>query len=232
MKKIAVSLCFILLAYSSLFGQIERRDMAFIRVNGTYTSLNSSSKSAHYKNGTFGFSSDLGYKFFLVEKGGLYLECSGQFFYSNIPFNRFYIGASKNNASSIVYRSAKYRPYVEVLNDEANELGLGFSELLGYDFRLSNELSLEVFTGPVFRYVAHYGPSNDILKYELKSTNLRLRTGFGLNYKRFGFNLSFENDLLNRGEREKHDNYSVKYNYKTYTFSAGLVYRFPLLQSN
>lgn len=190
------------------FAQSDRESLSLIRVNGTYSAFASGKRATNSENGKLGYSIELGGKAFLSNSNGLFIEGTGQFFWTHLPFNTALVGGG--NTGYIIGQ------------DYLRECGFGIKGVFGYDFILNNYLSLEVFSGPIVNLTVNYGPSNNTWDYKhyLNRFNYRWQAGVGLNFKQFGVNATFTDDLVNRGKHH--------HTYRTYMISLGIAYHFSI----
>ena len=206
MKKLFFLMIFCLLG-ASVFAQLVRSNNAFVRLNGTidiYSSAHYSGKEMH-KNGTSGFSLEFGGKHFLCEKW--FFEHAVGFVLASLPIHEIYFGG-KND---IVLTGGDY----------AREYGAKIHVVAGYNFSLRDNMSIDVFAGPDFRYLFKYSPSKDegwSLPNDLRKTNFKIRTGLGLNYNNMNVILTVNPDLLDRAKGIKR--------YRTVRLGLGVGYYF------
>lgn len=213
MKKVLFIIS-LLICCTSLYAQADRESFSLIRVNGTQTSLCNDSKLKHwvYDNNKMGWSVEVGGKAFLIKGRGFFIEGTAQLYWSRLPVNYIAWGGSDEE--------------FVCCDDGFRETGFGLKAVGGYDFSLGNNFSLEIFGGPVVNYAANFGPKGKDPKNKVHRFNYRLQVGVGLNYKRFNLSFAFSDDFVNRGKTY----YDVHYKYRTYSFSVGLAYRFPLFK--
>ena len=207
MKKVFIALLTCLI-YNSLAAQTDRGSIGLVRINGTsnfYNSVHYYDHNKNQRNGTAGFSLELGGKQFL---GGsnLFLEEPAGFVFSELPFPEY----------PLVVGAPNQYPLLE----KGNETGILGSVVLGYQVQLKNHLSVDFFAGPDFRYLFNYnakfGDTNVDLPFH--KSNLKLKAGANLNIKRFNISLFASQDLLDRGKDS--------YRYKTIIVGLGFGYYF------
>ena len=159
-----------------------------------------------------GGSLELGGKWFLCSTNGIFIEGSALLYYSNQPY------------ATVSLLGADIEKVV-IGTSAIKEPGFGCSAAFGYDFILNRNLSLEVFTGPILKSAFNLEPKDQMYKEYVNKLSFRWKLGAGLNIKDFNFNVSFSEDVLNRGKRFES---SVKKRYRTYSVSIGVAYRFSL----
>ncbi|MBQ3383021.1 MAG: hypothetical protein IJG54_06800 [Bacteroidales bacterium] len=188
MKKVLISIILIIGLYSMSFAQTDRGSIGLVRLNGTANFYNSIKIGDKYsQNGTLGFSLDFGAKQFLGQSN-LFLEETTGFVYSKMP--------------SLM--SMHFDPYPGwespyVFLQKGREAGVSASLILGYQFPVKNNLSIDVFAGPEFRYLFKYKCLYDN-RPNLHKANLRLKAGANLNINSLNISLFASPDLLDRGK--------------------------------
>lgn len=179
---LVILLCIPLCAYS----QTEKNNHFGIRVdiltNAAYKTIDDDNS----------INTDLGiggvlrgtYKFFLKKNSGWYIEPEVSIDYTILQYAWIgWIG-------------------IDCSKDESyEELGLGVSSMVGYDFALGKQTSLELYTGPELRYA----PYRHFVSYEFhpnrghgtffEPIQFRWRVGVGVNYKSWNYHLSITHDL-------------------------------------
>lgn len=204
MKKSFLILTLLLIIVEFSFAQTDRGYIGFIRINGTANYYNSIKGNQGYsQNGTLGFSVELGAKQFL-EQSNLFLEETMGFVYSKLP-------------------SSKPMHYTEkagyLIWDKGHETGAAASFVLGYQFPMKNNLSVDVFVGPDFRYLFDYKTQvNTSAAKCLHKANLRLKTGVNMNINHLSISLFASPDLLDRGKGTDR--------YRTVQVGVGIGYYF------
>ncbi|MBO7561476.1 MAG: hypothetical protein J6T04_01150 [Bacteroidales bacterium] len=206
MKKV-ILLSVIVFVGSVLLAQNERVNNAVVRLNYNVNIYNSLGNDIGH-NFTPGVSFDFGAKQFLYKDKGWFLEEAPSFLFNDLPFAK---------RVSVEKREIAVMPYSRL-----RELGLGLYVVGGYDFKIHDKLSFDVFIGPDIRYLIRYYPQDcgvkDCTDHRLHKANLRLRLGAGLNINNFNVNLNLNPDLLDRGLGVKR--------YRTIQLSIGLGYYF------
>lgn len=207
MKSLSFCLILIIGFCNTLFAQTNRSCPGIVRINGTMNFYNSVKMADDYsQNGTLGCSVDFGAKQFLGQSN-LFLEETIGFVYSELPFLERMLFDP--------YPGFK-EPYV--FWDKGHETGASASFFAGYQFPLKNNLSIDVFAGPDFRYLFNYKSGVDSEKKYLHKTNLRLKAGANLNIKNLSISLFASPDLLDRGKDYKR--------YRTILVGIGMGYYF------
>lgn len=212
-RSLIVFIC--LACYNISFAQTDRGSIGLVRINGTanfYNSVHYYDNNSNQRNGTAGFSAELGAKQFLG-KTPLFIEEMAGFTFSDLPFpeHPYMVGAP-----------IKYPNLAK-----GNETGLFSSLVLGYQIPLKNNINIELFAGPSFRYLLKYNAKMyDGAKVDLPfhKANLRLKAGANLNIKNFNISLFASPDLLDRGklDREGKD----VYKYRSIMVGVGIGYYF------
>ena len=106
------------------------------------------------------------------------------------------------------------------------ESGWGASVSMGYDFFINDKLSLDLMTGPIFRYTTHFHPEyyagGDMrMGRGFHKMNFIWRLSAGLNVNRFCFSLGYNQSFLNRSKFKE-------IRYVSGAIVVGVTYRFPL----
>lgn len=203
---LVILLCIPLCAYS----QTEKNNHFGIRAD---ISTNAAYKTAEYDNSentSLGIGGTLRgtYKFFLKKNSGWYIEPEVSIDYTILQYA--WIGWDGGNGHYI--------------DNSYAELGLGVSSMVGYDFALGKQTSLELYTGPELRYA----PYRQFVSYEFhpdrdhgtffEPIQFRWRVGVGVNYKSWNYHLSITHDLT------KHQTYGADRKFRY--LSVGVGYNF------
>lgn len=202
MKKVLVSVILVISICSVSLAQTDRGSIGLVRINGTANYYNSLKGGHGYsQNGTLGFSVELGAKQFLGHNY-LFLEETIGFVYSKLP------------SPKLVSGGASY-----LMWDKCHETGAGASFILGYQIPIKNNLSIDVFAGPDFRYLFDYKAQRDYdVINDIHKANLRLKAGANMNINRFSISLFASPDVLDRGKGTDR--------YRTVQVGVGIGYYF------
>ena len=217
MKKFITSI-FLLCICSISFAQTGNGSLGLVRINGTvnfYNSVHYYNDNKNQRNGTAGFSTEIGAKQFLG-KSLFFLEETAGFVFSELPLPNypFVVGVGGGDTYPLI--------------DKGNELGFLCSTVIGYQIPIKNNLSIDVFAGPDFRYLFKYNAKFGNLKQELPlyKANLRLKAGAGLNIQNWNVSLFVSPDLLDRGKGYYRYSGDGTFRYRTIQVGFGITYYF------
>lgn len=185
-----IVLILFLLTTMSIFAQNERRNHFGIRADIT-ANYGLDVKDPFYCKQNIGMGGSINgtYKFYLKKNAGWYIEPEVSLFYSVLQYTWegwFFWDADSNSREK---------------KNQYQEFGIGTSAIFGYDFKIGRKTSLELFTGPDFRYSLYRGFVSNELNNQMEGVDLyrvaqfRWRIGVGVNHRSFNYSLSISPDI-------------------------------------
>lgn len=159
-----------------------------IHANFTFNKLSMDANVYDYKKSKGGLSIDVGAKQFFIKNCGWFMEEAFEFFHSDLPHATMQYNYTNHKASIWTWGC-------EILQ----ETGVGGIVLTGYDFRLNNSLSFEVFGGFNYRRITKYKETRwhpdrtkkISAKYHVLAKNdQKWKFGMGFNYKKINIRCS------------------------------------------
>ena len=198
----------------SLYAQSDRKLNNWVaHANFTYNEL--SMDVEDYTKSKGGYSIDIGAKQFFIKNCGWFMEEAFEFFYSDLPrVSSYYFGRC----------------------EKLQEKGVGGIVLTGYDFRLSNKFSCEVFAGFNYRRITKY---KELQKFGYKKEEVltpyhllvkndqKWKFGLGFNYKKLNVRCSYmPNKRETRVKRKGHSEFNPALKWTTTQWTFGVGYYF------
>ena len=185
MKKILITLILILCGIYT-FAQSSRKFNNWVAHSSfTINKLSIDAEALGNKNSKGGFSVDVGAKQFFIKNCGWFMEESLEFFFSDLP----------HATNSYHYKNHKGGIWTWGC-EKLQETGVGGVVLTGYDFRLSKNVSCEVFAGFNYRRILNYKEIKMNEKVSEKSHILikndqKWKFGIGVNYRKVNIRCCF-----------------------------------------
>ncbi|MBR4437705.1 MAG: hypothetical protein IKS79_01210 [Bacteroidales bacterium] len=206
----------------SLYAQSDRKLNNWVaHANFTYNELSMSAKAIKDIKSKGGYSIDFGAKQFFLKSYGWFMEESFEFFYSDLPHATYQYEGRRG----VVYGHSKLQ-----------EKGVGGIVLTGYDFRLSNIFSCEVFAGFNYRRITKYKElrlwgykKEEVLTpyHFLVKNDQKWKFGVGFNYKKLNVRCSYmPNKRETRVKRKGHSNFDPAPKWTTTQWTLGVGYYF------